>query len=353
MKPRSDPIASKEFPKLLRVSLGTAISLGLTNGKLQAFPTTAYLMTHNPSKCSANCSFCPQARDSHGSASMLSRVSWPIVQTNAILEAINRDWETEHRIRRVCIQTLNYKDVFDHVSFIVTKIRRQCGVPISVSCQPSCSDELCRLAEAGVQRVGIPLDAATENIFDCVKGSQAGGPYRWERQFQLLKQALGIFGEGNVSTHLIVGLGETEQEMVKTVQDCVDIGVLPGLFAFTPVSGTKMQNTKQPPIQTYRRIQVARLIVLSKISRFENMRFAQGQITDFGISKDALERIVDGGEAFRTCGCPDCNRPYYNERPTGPIYNYPAKLKSEELAETRKQICLGRECFLKDMQDKQ
>ena len=29
-------------------------------------------------------------------------------------------------------------------------------------------------------------------------------------------------------------------------------------------------------------------------------------------------------EAVLTSGCPGCNRPFYNERPRGPIYNYPS-----------------------------
>jgi biotin synthase-related radical SAM superfamily protein len=36
------------------------------------------------------------------------------------------------------------------------------------------------------------------------------------------------------------------------------------------------------------------------------------------------------GEAFETSGCADCNRPYYNEQPGGPLYNYPRPLTSEE-----------------------
>jgi len=38
------------------------------------------------------------------------------------------------------------------------------------------------------------------------------------------------------------------------------------------------------------------------------------------------------GEAFQTSGCPGCNRPYYNERPGGFIYNYPRPLSAAETA---------------------
>jgi len=340
MKTHTDTRMPIGTPQQVRVSLGTAIVFGLTTGRLQTLPTTAYLMTYNPSKCNANCSFCPQARESHSSSNMLSRITWPVFQMKVVLEAMCENLG-EKRIRRVCIQALNYPAVFKHLALIVTQIRSLTNVPISVSCQPSGIGDLQGLAEAGVQRIGIPLDAATEDIFDRIKGQRAGGPYRWRKQFQMLEEAVHIFGEGNVSTHLIVGLGETEKEMVKVMQTCVDTGVSPALFAFTPVRGTKMQDTRQPSLQQYRRMQIARALILSKACMFDNMRFVQSRISDFGISKNALEQIVSGGEAFRTSGCPDCNRPYYNERPTGPVYNYPTKLTLEESEKIREQIGLS------------
>ena len=35
---------------------------------------------------------------------------------------------------------------------------------------------------------------------------------------------------------------------------------------------------------------------------------------------------------FETSGCPGCNRPYYNERPGGMLYNYPRPLTAAEAA---------------------
>jgi biotin synthase-related radical SAM superfamily protein len=46
-----------------------------------------------------------------------------------------------------------------------------------------------------------------------------------------------------------------------------------------------------------------------------------------------LKEILSSGAAFQTSGCKDCNRPYYNERPSGPLYNYPRPLSQEEIAE--------------------
>lgn len=327
-----------EAPKKIRVSLGSAIVLGLLKGKLDAMPTTAYLLTYRRNKCIANCGFCPQARESHGKADMLSRVSWPIFPTSYVLDKI-REAVEDNRVMRVCLQALNYPEVFTHLLALVKAIYSRVKVPISISCQPLNHENIRQLADAGVERIGIPLDAATEELFDKVKGRFAGGPYVWEEQFKLLSEAVNIFGKGKVSTHLIVGLGETEKEMVEIIQRCVDMGVLPALFAFTPISGTLLENAPQPQISSYRRLQLARHLIFHKITRYEEMIFDDKDcIKDFKVSKEILMQIIQNGQPFLTSGCPNCNRPYYNEKPSGPIYNYPRALTKKEIEQILEEL---------------
>jgi biotin synthase len=329
---------TENFPKRVRVSLGSAVVLGLLKGKLETEPTTAYFMTYKQGKCAANCGFCPQARQSLGRADMLSRVSWPIFQTEKALKGL----ETavgNGKIRRVCIQALNYTKVFTDLSALVKAISQRIKVPISVSCQPPNRKSISLLAEANAERIGIPLDAATQGLFDKVKGKSAGGPYEWEKQFELLSEAVDIFGCGKVSTHLIVGLGETEKESIKILQRCTDMNVMPALFAFTPIPGTRLEENHQPSIEAYRRIQLARYLILHKLTRFESMRFdSKGRVKDFGVDKQELMQAIQTSKAFRTSGCSDCNRPYYNEKPSGPIYNFPRELTKKELYEVREQL---------------
>jgi len=222
---------------------------------------------------------------------------------------------------------------------IVRTIDHSVKVPISVSCQPFNVEDIHRLINAGAERIGIPLDAATKKVFDRTKGVDARGPYKWKKQWKLLEYAKGVFGENKVSTHLIVGLGETDEETVRTIQKCVDMGILPALFAFTPIPGTALGNETRPQIRKYRGIQTARHLILHKITRFEDMSFDKnGFIIDFGVSAEVLTRTIQTGEPFLTSGCPDCNRPFYNEKPSGPIYNFPRILTSEELSTAKKQL---------------
>ncbi len=263
---------------------------------------------------------------------MLSRVSWPSFRTEFVVEGLKKAVE-EKRVKRVCVQALNYAEVFTHIQSLVKAIRQDTKAPISVSCQPINDENIRQLAEAGVERIGIPLDAATEEVFDKVKGLLAGGPYDWTRQLDLLGRAVEVFGKGKVSTHFIVGLGETEEEMANAIQRCLDTEVLPALFAFTPIPGTALENAGQPSMGRYRRMQLARHLIVRGISRAERMRFDQeGRLVDCSVAKSTLVDILRTGEPFLTSGCPDCNRPYYNEKPGGLIYNFPRPLTEGELS---------------------
>jgi biotin synthase len=326
------------LPEQVRISLGTAIVLGLLDGKLDAQPTTAYLMTFRTGKCRANCGFCPQARDSKSSTEMLSRVTWPTFPTMIILKALFKQ-SKQRKINRVCIQSLNYAEVFDQVEALVREIKKNNSIQVSVSCQPLNRENIVRLASAGVDRLGIGLDAATENLFNDVKGKNAKGPYTWKDQFLQLTQALDVFGEGNVSTHVIVGLGETEKDVCTLIQKCTDMGVLPALFAFTPIRGTALEKKAPPELASYRRIQIARYLIAKGKTSLEVMHFnRKGGITVYGLTNEELNKEIDSGLPFRTSGCPNCNRPFYNEKPSGPLYNYPTMPNKAEIEKIKRQL---------------
>jgi biotin synthase len=326
------------LPELVRVSVGSAIVLGLAAGKLDASPTTAYLMTHHTGKCAGNCGFCPQAQGSQSKTELLSRVIWPTFETQIVLSALAQAVKNG-KIRRVCIQALNYPEVFLDLYALIKEIKSQVTVPVSVSCQPLNTKNLHLLKSAGADRIGIALDAATPDLFDIIKGEAVGGCYKWEAVLGLLKEALTVFGVDNVSTHLIVGLGETEKEAVQFIQKCVDWGVLPALFAFTPVRGTAMETHPSPDLGVYRRVQLARYLIVNGKGHAGNFVFDEkGRIASYGVNTNALSSVVEQGAAFQTSGCLDCNRPFYNEKPSGPIYNYPWVLTKKEIEKIKADL---------------
>jgi biotin synthase-related radical SAM superfamily protein len=64
------------------------------------------------------------------------------------------------------------------------------------------------------------------------------------------------------------------------------------------------------------------------------------RVVDFGVSKQVLLRVLEAAEPFLTSGCPGCNRPFYNEKPSGPLYNYPRSVRSAELRSIKRDLKL-------------
>ncbi|MFX1573109.1 MAG: radical SAM protein [Promethearchaeota archaeon] len=318
----------------IRVSVGSASVLGLiSKRKFKDDPTTCYIMTFKEGNCSANCGFCPQARSSKSSKEKLSRITWPVFSFKEFLTKL-KYLPPSRKFKRICIQTLNYSDNFNDLTKIVAQIKINSNTPISIAIPPMSIDKLRELKNKGVQRVGIALDGATPEIFDEIKGFKVEGPYTWDNHFQKLNEALEVFGEEAVSTHVIIGLGEIEEDVMKLIEKLNNLKITVALFAFTPIKGTRYENMNQPNLLSFRKLQLGRYVILNMEKHLEDFTFnMKGNIVNINISKGDLKNILNNSDAFLTSGCPGCNRPYYTSKPSGPIYNYPRKLNEIEKEE--------------------
>lgn len=320
----------QELPSV-NVSIGTAAVLRLADVPMAVAPTTAYLMLGG--RCLMNCTFCAQARESEASALNLSRVTWPEYDLETVIprlaEAVARG-----EIRRACLQVTVTAAAFEQSLSILRAVKAASDVPFDIAILPQDLDQVHDLVDAGADHIGFGLDGASERVFRQVKGGS------WGRSLALIEASARSF-PGRASVHLIVGLGETEREMVERLQWAHDLGVTPGLFAFTPVRGTHLASLSPPPLDTYRRMQAARWLIVYNQARATDMTFdGGGRLTCLGTP--LLDRGAPlpgggtspliGGAPFQTSGCPDCNRPFYNEQPGGPLYNYPRPLTAEETA---------------------
>jgi biotin synthase-related radical SAM superfamily protein len=303
---------------LIKVSSGTLGVLGLAKTWLDAPPTTAYLMVGG--RCRRDCGFCAQARSSTTSALALSRVTWPLWDEGEAVSAVDEAY-ANGRIQRCCLQVTVGPGNLDRVKAIASRLGSR--VPLSASVVASVT-QVQELLEAGVERVGLSLDAVTGETFSRCKGGEMSST------LTVIEEAARRF-PGRVSTHLMVGLGETEEEMVRMIGHLHVRGVTPALFAFTPIAGTAMEDQHPPPLSSYRRVQIARDLLVRDLLNVEDLSFSQnGRVTSLGVQRHELEELLLDGGAFRTSGCPGCNRPYYNEPPRGPFYNYPRPLTADE-----------------------
>jgi biotin synthase len=173
-----------------------------------------------------------------------------------------------------------------------------------------------RLKKAGVERLGIGLDCANPALFQHLKK----GVGTWRNYLSSLHAAQVIFG--TVTVHLIVGLGETDYDLLSLMDWLHNHRMTTALFAHTPVGLPR----SPPSLERYRAIQLARYLLLHNQSQFTEMAFVNGRL----ISMEVPDSNHIDYHAFLTSGCPDCNRPFYNEPVRGPLYNYPRALTSDE-----------------------
>lgn len=305
---------------MIKVSAGTASVLGLKKIKMDAPPTTAHLL--DGERCANNCGFCPQARGSNSNLDFLSRIIWPSFETNKVIEALKEAYEKEE-LQRACIQFTNGKGAFEKSKELIEKISLKTNMSLSVASNVNNVEKVKELIEAGANKVCIALDAATDKIHSEVKGDN------YYQKMKLLKECAELF-PGKISTHLIVGIGESEEDVIREIGTMYEWGVSVGLFAFTPIKGTRMENCNPPEIGQYRRVQIANYLLKHKHIKIEKLKFNDGKLVGVSLENEKLIKILKDGYAFETAGCPGCNRPYYNEKPGGIMFNYPRPLNEEE-----------------------
>ncbi len=103
--------------------------------------------------------------------------------------------------------------------------------PIHVQVSPNEDQE--KLYEAGADTIGIHIEALDEKVMhDYCPGKFAMG---YDNFIKALETAAGIFGEGQVSTFVILGLGESRERTMGGMEKLVREGVVPFITPFRPL----------------------------------------------------------------------------------------------------------------------
>jgi biotin synthase-related radical SAM superfamily protein len=71
-----------------------------------------------------------------------------------------------------------------------------------------------------------------------------------ERYFAAWERAVSLFGTGQVSTYVILGMGEDVELTVAGCRRAIDMGVYPFVVPLRPVAGSLMEDL-QPPSAAY------------------------------------------------------------------------------------------------------
>ncbi|MBB5916072.1 radical SAM protein (TIGR04043 family) [Nocardia transvalensis] len=125
-----------------------------------------------------------------------------------------------------------------HLARCVRAVRRAVpGLPIQVQCEPPADlAVLTELREAGAESIGIHVESLDDRVRARWMPGKSTVPLSEYRA--AWAEAVRVFGRNQVSTYLLVGLGEDPDELVRGARELIEMGVYPFVVPFRPLAGT-------------------------------------------------------------------------------------------------------------------
>ena len=343
-------------PDYVQMSTAAAITLGIMPGKMYRCGCTRclnLLLTY-PEGCRANCAYCGLARHREAERDYADRnfirVDWPAVPMEQVIDIVAADGD-KTPFHRMCISMITHPRSDEDTVTVLRKWRERIAheiMPVSILSNPTTMTrgDVETLHDLGADIFTVALDAATPELFDRTRGRGVNSPHSWKKYWEILNDARDVFGAQKFGAHIIVGMGETEHDVLSLVQQLVDMGGHSHMFCFFPEKGSLMDHLPATPRDQWRRVQLARYLIDYYGVSVEQMAFDEdGRVSDFGLATSELDTVIDAGIAFRTSGCPGkfaddisaCDRPY-GDSPPSDIASYPFQPAKKDIVKIRRQL---------------
>lgn len=176
-------------------------------------------------ECSSKCRFCPITYKPN-----TFHYSWEKIRRRICESSM-------HRIRSVsfttpCPMGKAPAELIDELVSVTEKARELLGedIPLGASLKTPTKDQLLRLKEAGTSEIRLNLE--TYNI----KLAKYLMPHKDINEIlHSLELAVHIFGKEKVSSNIIIGLGETDNDILDGINRLAEMGILSTLYPYDPL----------------------------------------------------------------------------------------------------------------------
>lgn len=338
-------------PDYVRISGASAMALRLNSGRFARdceFGGINLLLNYD-NGCLSDCAYCGLARTRPGDYEDKSfiRVEWPLFETDAVVERMAR---YEDRMTRLCISMVTHGRAFEDTVDITKRINTNVKTPLSILVAPPTlnRERLETFKAEGVDMIGVGLDAVTEEVFFNTRTNVPQGGLKWDNYWQVINDSRDIFGPWKVNAHTVVGLGETDRDLVNLFYELKEREILAYLFCFNPEPDSRMGSHPKSNITRWRRIQLVKFLI--EKCRLDPKTIVFGSKNEIikitGSSEsvnEALESLGDG-IPFMTDGCPGengepgCTRPYGSYRPSESYRDFPFQPNGMDLEKIREEL---------------
>jgi biotin synthase len=344
----------KISPDFVRISAASAMALRLQSGRFSRefdFGGINILLNYE-NGCLSDCGYCGLARTRPGAYEEKSfiRVEWPLVDTDQL---INRMAEHEKKLTRLCISMVTHGSAYRDTVDITKRLRANVNTPLSILVAPPTlnKDKLQHFKDLGVDMIGVGLDAVTESTFRKHRTDVPNGSLRWDNYWNIINESRRIFGPWKVNIHTVVGLGETDKDLVDMFYSLKENQILPYLFSFNPEPDSRMGDVPKASITRWRRIQLVKHLIEKYDLSPDAIHFDENNgIQKLEVRNNTITgalHSLDAGIPFMTNGCPSeggeeagCSRPYGSYRPSESFRDFPFQPETDDLTLIRQELAL-------------
>ncbi len=123
-----------------------------------------------------------------------------------------------------------------HLAACARAVRRAVpGLPIQVQCEPPGElSVIADLKDAGATAIGIHVESMTDAVRRrWMPGKAKVSLTDYRRSWT---EAVRVFGRNRVSSYLLIGLGDTADQIVSAATELIDLGVYPFVVPFRPLA---------------------------------------------------------------------------------------------------------------------
>lgn len=167
---------------------------------------------------------------------------------------------------------LSTSDITDEICFLTKKIHNLMGndIPIGVSLNAPSYNDLKKLKESGVHELRLNIETPNE---DLAKKIMPNKPL--ESIYNSINAACNIFGKGKISSNIIIGLGETDDDIIYGIDRLASIGSIATLYPFDPINNNLINSFEfiRPSKERIYKLAIEHKRVLNKYNlKSENLK---------------------------------------------------------------------------------
>lgn len=186
-------------------------------------------------ECLNGCLFCPLTYTPNN-----SHYSWEKIQ--------QRIYEnTSYKIQSVsfttsCPTSKTQNELVDEIIDIATKTQKILGnsVPLGASLKTPLKDHLLRLKDAGISEIRLNIETYNMKLAQYLMPNKDLNKILYS-----IEQAVNIFGKEKVSSNIIIGLGESDDDILDGVNKLAEMGALSTLYPYDSI-GLINENFQRP-----------------------------------------------------------------------------------------------------------